>query len=106
MMMRQENGILKASMDDRVSPKPAWDTQKAQERHRDTPLPRSSRTGNLATLLGRRRLWGWVDDPQSPLSLPTLTNGNAEETKDEVYHVQAAADRSKGEEHGRQEDEA
>ena len=47
-----------------------------------------------------------MEEPQSPLSLPTLTNGNAEETKDEVYHVQAAADRSKGEEHGRQEDEA
>ena len=105
-MLRQENGIFKASMDYRVRPQSAWDTEKAQERHRDTPLPRSSRTRNLGTPLGRRRLWGWVDDPQSPLSLPTLTDNNAEETEDEVYLFQAAADWSKGEEHGGQEDEA
>ena len=43
---------------------------------------------------------------QSPLSLPTLTDNNAEETEDEVYLVQAAADGSKGEEHGRQEEDA
>jgi hypothetical protein len=38
--------------------------------------------------------------------LPTLTNGNAEETEDEVYLIQSAADWSKGEEHGRQEEDA
>jgi hypothetical protein len=105
-MLRQENGIFKASMDYRVRPQSAWDTEKAQERHRDIPLPRSSRTRNLGTPLGRRRLWGWVEDPHSPLSLPTLTDDNAEETEDEVYRFQAAADWSKGEEHGGQEDEA
>jgi hypothetical protein len=47
-----------------------------------------------------------VKDPQSPLSLPILTDGNTEETEDEVYLVQSAADWSKGEEHGRQEEDA
>ena len=46
--------------------KSAWDTEKAQERHRDTPLPRSSRTRNLATPLGRRRLWVWVEGHSHP----------------------------------------
>jgi hypothetical protein len=38
--------------------------------------------------------------------LPTLSDANAKETEDEVYLVQAAADWSKGEEHGGQKDEA
>lgn len=44
--------------------------------------------------------------PQAALSFPTLTDANAEETEEEVDLVQAAADWSKGEEHGGQEDEA
>ena len=47
-----------------------------------------------------------MKDPKSPLSLPTLTDDNTEETEDEVYLVQSAADWSKGEEHARQEKEA
>ena len=47
-----------------------------------------------------------MEDPQSPPSLPTLSDANAKETEDEVYLVQAAADGSKGAEHGGQEDEA
>ena len=40
------------------------------------------------------------------MSLPTLTNGNAEETEDEVYLIQAEVDWWKKEEPGGQEDEA
>ena len=47
-----------------------------------------------------------MEDPQTPLSLPTHVDSNAKETEDEVYLLQAAADWSKGEEHGGQEDEA
>ena len=106
MMPRQENGIFKTRIDYRVSPQPTCATEKTQERHIDTPLPKSSRTGNLAPPLGMRRLWGLVKDSQFPLSLPTLKDANAEEIEDEVYLVQVSADWSKGEEHGRQEDEA
>ena len=47
-----------------------------------------------------------MEEPQSPLSLPTLTNGNAEETEDEVYLVQAATNWLKGKDHRREEYEA
>ena len=105
-MLRQETGIFAASTDYTVRPQPVCAPERAQERHRDTRIPQSSSTGHRATPLGGRRLWGWVEVPQSPLSLPTLTDANAEETEDEVYLVQAAADGSEGEEHGGQEDEA
>ena len=47
-----------------------------------------------------------MEDPQSPPSLPTLSDANAKETEDEVYLVQVSADWWKGEEQGGQEDEA
>ena len=43
-----------------------------------------------------------MEETQSPPSLPTHIDANAEETEDEVYLVQEAADWSKG----GQEDEA
>ena len=68
---------------------------------------RLDRTGNLGTTLSRRRLWGWVGWRITvTLFFANTTDANAKETEDEVYLLQAAADWSKGEEHGGQEDEA
>jgi hypothetical protein len=47
-----------------------------------------------------------VENPQSPLSFPTLNDTNYEETEDEVYLIQAEVDWWKKEEPGGQEDEA